>query len=46
MVDKTKFAHYITVDFNDLPAVTYIGRDATFEYWRGHKTGIIYRTLV
>ena len=39
-----KFNHVITLtDIADLPVATYIGMKGRFEYWRGYKTGIIYR---
>lgn len=39
-----KFNHVITLtDIADLPIATYIGMKGKFEYWRGYKTGIIYR---
>ena len=39
-----KFNHVITLtDIAELPVATYIGMKGRFEYWRGYKTGIIYR---
>jgi hypothetical protein len=43
-IKMEKFNHIITLtDIADLPVATYIGMKGRFEYWRGYKTGIIYR---